>query len=106
MFGISFPRAIITVLVPLSILVIGRYPSGKIYQQIQGEPMANPLKTLVIPPKGKHTATVIFMHVRRYRRDSIHFFSDTSVYTGTWRHWIWLEASGRSASTRPKFPAH
>jgi len=24
--------------------------------------MANPLKTLVVPPKGKHTATVIFMH--------------------------------------------
>lgn len=106
MFGISFPRAIIIALVPLSILVIRRYPPGKIYQHIQGGPMASTLKTLIVPPKGKHTATVIFMHVCHYRRASTRFFSDTSILTGTWRHWLWLEASSRSARARPEFPAH
>lgn len=28
--------------------------------------MASSLKTLIVPPKAKHTATVIFMHVRRH----------------------------------------
>ena len=29
--------------------------------------MAGSLKTVIVPPKGAHTATVIFMHVRRHR---------------------------------------
>lgn len=72
MFGISFPRAIISAaLVLLSILAIsGRYPSGTKYQQNPEEAMASSLRTLIVPPKGKHAATVIFMHVRRYRFQS------------------------------------
>lgn len=72
MLGVSLPRAAISVtFVLLCILVIsGHYPSGTRYQQTQGETMASALKSVTVPAKGPHTATVIFMHVRRHRVQS------------------------------------
>jgi hypothetical protein len=43
--------------------------------------MASSLKTLIVSPGGKHTATVIFMHVRCYRTASVSS-SNTEVRTG------------------------
>jgi hypothetical protein len=83
MFGVSLPRAITSVaLILLSILVLsGRYPSGARYQQTPEETMASSLKMITVPPKAKHTATVIFMHVRLYRVRSASS-SDTHFCTG------------------------
>ena len=94
MLGVSLPQAIISVaLVLLSILVIsGRYSSHTKYQQTQGENVANPLKMITIPAKGKHTATVIFLHVRRHRVPSASS-SDTNFCTGIGRFWPRLETS-------------
>jgi len=54
--------------------------------------MASSLKSIAVPPKGTHTATVIFMHVRRHHFQSTpspdHYFS-----IGIGRYWQRLEAS-------------
>lgn len=44
--------------------------SGTRYQQARGENMESSLKTITVEPKEKHTATVIFMHVRWHRVQS------------------------------------
>lgn len=44
--------------------------------------MASSLEMITIAPKGKHTATVIFMHVRRYRVLSASSSSDTNFRAG------------------------
>ena len=88
MLGVSLPRAAISItLVLLSILVIsGRYPSGTKYQQTQGETMASTLKLVTVPAKGPHTATVIFMHVRRHHALSA-LSPDRNFCTGIGRFW-------------------
>ena len=83
MIGVPSPRAIIyAALVFLSTLTIsGHYLSTR-YQQNPAGKMASVLKFLTLPPKGKHTATVIFMHVRRH---CAHFTSspDNGFRVGT-----------------------
>jgi hypothetical protein len=85
MFGVRSPLAIIYVaLVFLSTLTIsGRYLSGARYQQNPTEEMATALKFLTLPPKGKHTATVIFMHVRRRCALRTTSSSDSDFRAGT-----------------------
>lgn len=96
MFGVSLPRAIIcaSALVLFSILTIsGRYDTSRPrYQQNLAEAMASSLKFITVPPKAKHTATVIFMHVRLHRVPLASFF-DAKFRAGIGRLWQWLEAS-------------
>lgn len=68
MFGVRSPRAIICAALAflLTLTFSGHYLSGPRYQQDLAENMASTLKFLTVPPKGSHTATVIFMHVRRH----------------------------------------
>lgn len=93
MFGVSLPRAIIyAALIFLPTLVIsGRYPFRRKHQQNPEETMAAPLKFLVVPPKGTHTATVIFMHVRCDRPGVPPFCPCAESRTGTGRLWLRLE---------------
>ena len=94
MLGLSLPRAATSItLVLLSILVItGRYPSGTRYRQTQGETMAGLLKSVTVPAKGTHTATVIFLHVRRHH--VLYAPSpDHNFCTGIRGYWQRLEAS-------------
>ena len=44
--------------------------------------MTSSLEMITVAPKGKHTATVIFMHVRRYRVLSASSSSDTNFRAG------------------------
>lgn len=94
--SVSLPRAIIsTALVLLSVLVIsGLYPSGTRYQRTRGKAMASSLKVVTVAPRGKHTATVIFMHVRHHRVLSTPTpSSDTHFCTGIGRFWSRLETN-------------
>jgi len=54
--------------------------------------MASSLETIIVPAKGAHTATVIFLHVCRYRVLSAPP-SDAQFFTGTGRFWTRLEAN-------------
>ena len=83
MLAVSSPRAITSVaLVLLSIFVLsGRYLPGTKYQQTRGKTMTGPLKMITVTPKAKHTATVIFMHVRCHRILSASS-SDTTLTQG------------------------
>lgn len=93
MFGTHPSRAIIiATLVFLSILTIsGRHLFSARYQRGLVEEMATSLKILTLSPKGKHTATVIFMHVRPNFSLST-FSSNADFREGTGRLWLRLEA--------------
>jgi len=52
--------------------------------------MASSLKTLIVPSKGKHTATVIFMHVCRHRVPS----ASTPDTRFLHRDWVILATAG------------
>ena len=54
--------------------------------------MASSLKPTTVAPKEKHTATVIFMHVRCHRVMSA-FPPDTNSCTGVRRFWPRLETN-------------
>lgn len=101
MFGVRSPRPIIcAALLFLSTLIIsGHHLFSVRYHQGLAETMATTLKFLTIPSKGNHTATVIFMHVRRHRALSTSS-PNTDFRVGTRRYWLRLGASRQTTLER------